>query len=155
MAQVVKNPLVIQETWVQPLGREDPLEEEMATHSSILAWIIPWWEEPGRLLLWGAKSWTQRSTDSHTVTHFYCPPLSIFDSFMLFSLCEWSRVHAVISVQKLKSYVFSSLSEGCSTYRYIYSDIPIRVPNPHGDSQIQLSASSHILASTCIICSFL
>ena len=41
MAQVVKNPLVIQETWVQSLGPEDPLEEEMATHSSILAWIIP------------------------------------------------------------------------------------------------------------------
>ena len=38
-----------QETWVQSLGGEDPLEEEMATHSSILAWEIPWTEEPGRL----------------------------------------------------------------------------------------------------------
>jgi len=38
-----------QETWVQSLGPEDPLEKEMATHSSILAWRIPWTEEPGRL----------------------------------------------------------------------------------------------------------
>ena len=38
----------MQETWVQSLGREDPLEKEMATHSSILAWEIPWTEEPGR-----------------------------------------------------------------------------------------------------------
>ena len=39
----------IRETWVQYLGREDPLEKEMASHSSILAWRIPWTEEPGRL----------------------------------------------------------------------------------------------------------
>ena len=38
---------VIQETWVQSLGREDPLEKEMVTHSSMLAWEIPWTEEPG------------------------------------------------------------------------------------------------------------
>ena len=38
-----------QETWEQPLGREDPLEKEMASHSSILAWRIPWTEEPGGL----------------------------------------------------------------------------------------------------------
>ena len=39
----------MQETWVPSLGWEDPMEEEMATHSSILAWKIPWTEEPGRL----------------------------------------------------------------------------------------------------------
>ena len=39
----------MQETWVQSLGQEDPLEKEMATHSSILAWTIPWTEEPGKL----------------------------------------------------------------------------------------------------------
>ena len=48
-AQVVKNLPAVQETWVQSLGWEDPLEEGMATHSSILAWRIPWTEEPGRL----------------------------------------------------------------------------------------------------------
>ena len=42
-----KNSPVVQQTWVQSLGQEDPLEEGMATHSSILAWRIPWTEEPG------------------------------------------------------------------------------------------------------------
>ena len=42
MAQLVENPPAMQETWVQSLGQEDPLEKEMATHSSILAWRIPW-----------------------------------------------------------------------------------------------------------------
>ena len=49
MAQKVKNQPARQETWVQSLGGEDPLEKEMATHSSILAWEIPWTEEPGGL----------------------------------------------------------------------------------------------------------
>ena len=49
MAQLVKNLPAKQETRVQSLGQEDPLEKEMATHSSILAWSIPWTEEPGRL----------------------------------------------------------------------------------------------------------
>ena len=49
MAQQVKNMPVVQETQVQSLGPEDPLEEEMATHPSILAWEIPWTEEHGRL----------------------------------------------------------------------------------------------------------
>ena len=47
MDQMVKNLSAKQETWVQSLGREDPLEEEMATHSNILAWKIPWTKEPG------------------------------------------------------------------------------------------------------------
>jgi len=46
---MVKNPSVIQETWVQSLGWEDPLKKETATYSSILAWRIPWTEEHGRL----------------------------------------------------------------------------------------------------------
>ena len=45
----VASCLPVQGTWVQSLGREDPLEEEMATHSSVLSWRIPWTEEPGRL----------------------------------------------------------------------------------------------------------
>ena len=49
MAQMVKNPPGMQETWVQSLGWEDPLEEGMATHSSILVCRIPWTEEPGEL----------------------------------------------------------------------------------------------------------
>ena len=46
MAQTVKNPLALQETWVQFLGWEESLEEGMATHYSIFAWRIPWTEEP-------------------------------------------------------------------------------------------------------------
>ena len=49
MDQMVKNLPVMQKTWVQSLGREDPLEKGMATHSSILAWRIPWTEEPAGL----------------------------------------------------------------------------------------------------------
>ena len=55
MAQLVKNPPAIQETQVQSLGWEDPLEKGMATHSSVLAWRIPWAEEPGGLQSMGCK----------------------------------------------------------------------------------------------------
>ena len=58
LAQMVKNLPAMQDTRVQSLGREDPLEKGMATHSSILAWRIPWTEEPGRLQTSGAsESW--------------------------------------------------------------------------------------------------
>ena len=49
------------ETWGQSLGREDPLEKETATHSSTLAWKIPWMEEPHRLQSTGSQSWTRMS----------------------------------------------------------------------------------------------
>ena len=55
MAQMVKNPPAVQETWVQFLGWEDLLEEGMATHSSILAWRISWTEEPGGLQSMGSQ----------------------------------------------------------------------------------------------------
>ena len=55
VAQRLKRLLAMQETWVQSLGQEDPLEKEMATHSSILAWRIPWMEEPGRLQSTGSQ----------------------------------------------------------------------------------------------------
>ena len=59
VAQMVKHLPAMQETWVQSLGWEDLLEKEMATHSSTLAWKIPWIEEPGRL----------QSTGWQTVRH--------------------------------------------------------------------------------------
>ena len=55
MAQAVKNLHSMQETQVRSLGVEDPLEEEMATHSSTLAWEIPWTEEPGGLQTMGSQ----------------------------------------------------------------------------------------------------
>ena len=59
VAQTVKNPSAIQETWVLSLGREDPLEKEMATHSSILAWRIPWTES-----LVGYSPWSCKELDT-------------------------------------------------------------------------------------------
>ena len=55
VAQRLKRLPEMQETWVQFLGQEDPLEKEMATHSSILAWRIPWTEEPGGLQSMGSQ----------------------------------------------------------------------------------------------------
>ena len=55
LSQIVKNLPAMQETGVQPLGQQDILEKEMTTHSSILAWKIPWLEEPGRLQSMGLQ----------------------------------------------------------------------------------------------------
>ena len=55
VAQTVKRLPTMRETWVQSLGQEDLLEKKMATHSSILAWKIPWMEEPGRLQSMGLQ----------------------------------------------------------------------------------------------------
>ena len=55
MAQKVKHLPTMQDTWVRSLGQEDPLEKEMATHSSTLAWKIPWTEKPGRLQSMGSQ----------------------------------------------------------------------------------------------------
>ena len=55
VAQVVKNLPAMQETWIQSLRREDPLEKEMVTHSCILAWRIPWTEKPGSLQSTGSQ----------------------------------------------------------------------------------------------------
>ena len=55
MAQWYRIHLSVQEMWIRSLGQEDPLEKEMATHSSILAWEIPWTEDPGRLQSMGSQ----------------------------------------------------------------------------------------------------
>ena len=60
----------IQQTQVQSLGQEDPLEEEMATHSSILAWRIPWTEEPGRLQSIVSQR-IEKTGELSTHTHIY------------------------------------------------------------------------------------
>ena len=61
MTQTVKNLLAMQEMWVQSLDQEDPPEKEMVTHSSTLAWRIPWTEEPGGLQSMGSQIQTQLS----------------------------------------------------------------------------------------------
>ena len=69
VAQTVKNPPAVQETQVWSLGQEDPLEEGIATHSSILAWRIPWTEESGGFSPWGRK-------ESDTTERLTLPPFT-------------------------------------------------------------------------------
>ena len=76
VAQMVKNLPAMQETQIRSLGWEDPLEKEMATHSSILAWRIPWTEEPGRLQSVGCKE----SDMTEQLTHTYVVKISSFSS---------------------------------------------------------------------------
>ena len=80
MAKTVKRLPATQETRVQSLGQEDPLEKEMATHSSTLAWKIPWAEEPGRLGYspWGCKESDTTERLHYTTYHFtVISPLSL------------------------------------------------------------------------------
>ena len=67
MAQWQRIQLPVQETWVQSLHQEDPLEEGMAAHSSILAWGIPWTEEPGGLQSMGSQKIRQLSMHAQSV----------------------------------------------------------------------------------------
>ena len=69
MAQRVKNLLPMQKTWVQSLSGKDPLEKGMLTHSSILAWRIPWTEEPGRLHT--VHGVTKESDTTEQLTHIH------------------------------------------------------------------------------------
>ena len=74
MAQRIKCLPAMRETQVRSLGWEDPLEKEMATHSSILAWRIPWTEEPGGLQSTGSQSQTRLS--DFTSNYLSCLPVS-------------------------------------------------------------------------------
>ena len=90
VAQRLKHLLAMWETWVRSLSWEDPLEKEMATHSSILAWRIPWTEEPGGL----------QSTGSQRVGHDWATSLT-------HSLRRWVKEHlAMIYVKECSAYVF-------------------------------------------------
>ena len=74
VAQTVKRLHAIQNTWVPSLGQEDPLEEEMTTHSSILVWKVPWTEEPGRLQPTGLQRVRHSLATGHTHTHTHVTP---------------------------------------------------------------------------------
>ena len=69
---MVKNPPVMQETWIQSLGQEDPLEKEMATHSSILAWRIPWTEDLVGYTPWGRKELDMTEVYSQVIQMCVC-----------------------------------------------------------------------------------
>ena len=72
---MVKNPPAMWETQVQSLGKEDPLEKGMATHSSILAWRIPWTEEPGGLQSMGSRraghDWVTKAAAAYWLEQWY------------------------------------------------------------------------------------
>ena len=93
VAQTVRNLPAMQETPLQSLGWEDPLEEGIATHSSMLVCRNPWTEEPGRLQsMESQKSWTQLS-DQHTYTlswraHLYSSMLVIYIMYLVFSFFQ-------------------------------------------------------------------
>ena len=74
VAQSIKNSPAMWETWVRSLGGEDPLEEGMATHSSILAWRIPWTEEPGGLQSIGSQRVGHDWSTKHVTQHDLAAP---------------------------------------------------------------------------------
>ena len=75
VVQRLKHLAAMWETWVRSLGQEDPLEKEMTTHSSILAWRIPWTEEPG-----GLQSTGRKESDTTKRLHLTSPPFSSIKS---------------------------------------------------------------------------
>ena len=85
MAHMVKNLPTMQETWVQSLGREDPLEKGMATNTSILAWRIPWTEEPGGLQSMCCKESDMTEPLSLSLSAYYMisPLLCILNAFLI------------------------------------------------------------------------
>ena len=100
VAQMVKRLPAMQETWVWSLGQEDPLEKEMETHSSILAWKIPWTEEPGGPQSMGSQkvghNWVT-NTHTHTHTHVYMYVINAVSQFSCSvvsdSATPWTAAH--------------------------------------------------------------
>ena len=82
-AQLVKNLPAMQESQIQSLGREDPLEKEMATHSSIFAWRIPWTEEPGGLQSMGSQESDTTQQLNHPRIDFY-----VFSQSLVLRACS-------------------------------------------------------------------
>ena len=96
VAQTARNPSAMRDTWVWSLGWEDPLEEGMATHSSILAWRIPLTEEPGRLQSMGSQNvrhvWVTKHAWTATVLKLFQEvqgPTALLKLTKPSSLCAW------------------------------------------------------------------
>ena len=86
-----KNLPALQETWIQSLGWEDPLEEAMATHSSILAWRIPWTEEPGGLQSMGSQR-VRHSWATFFLRNYH---LSIFNTISAITAIYWMSIKCI------------------------------------------------------------
>ena len=124
VAQRLKLLLAMPETWVQSLGREDPLEKEMATHSSILAWRIPWMEEPGGLQSTGSQSQTRLSDFTFT---FQWMNMQICNSFSWSRLTTQKRsVHNLII--KLRTHRVTSLFQSICSRLMLSSSTSYIIP---------------------------
>ena len=116
MAQTVRNPPAMQETWVRSLDFEDPLQEDMATHSSILIWKIPWTEEPGGL----------QSIGSDTTEHAH----RAWNIFRLI-LCKVLGSHSIFELSKNIMSIFRSLQSriiGVHKYKLKYVKLSYLLP---------------------------
>ena len=81
-SSMVKNPPAMQEMWVRSLGKEDALEEETASHSNILAWEIPWTEQPGRLQSMESQRVRHDCVTKYTHTHITWLHVNIHSEFL-------------------------------------------------------------------------
>ena len=126
VAQRLKHLPAMRETWVRFLGWEDPLEKEMATHSSILAWKIPWTEEPGGLYSMGvAKSRTMGEKVRKFVTSMNLE-VCVLSCIQLF-VTPWTvGVHGPHGHQAAPSMGFSSKNTGVGCYALLQGVFPTR-----------------------------
>ena len=123
VAQRLKRLPAMRKAWVRPLGQEDTLEKEMATHSSILAWIIPWIEEPGGL----------HSTGSQRVGHDWATSLSLSICNMLQNM--FITIYEMIVFQTVQ-FSHSVVSDSLRTHESQHARPPCPSPSPrvHSDS---------------------
>ena len=135
-AQRLKRLPAVPETWVQSLGREDPLEKEMATHSSVLAWRIPWTEELGRLQSMGLQR----------VGHDWTTSLSALNwtLLLLCNHCTFSKfISSTVFLMIISHNLLSSLTFNIFPPPHLYSVIDLTSNCFRGHNQRRTSTSSH------------
>ena len=115
VAQTVKNLPAMQETQARSLGQEDPLEKEMATHSSILSWRTPWTEEPGKV-----QSLSLQSVGHHWATNTFTPSHAPPESRILPSLCQQELPQLLWAYRWCQSAMVSLQQQWGNSVRLIY-----------------------------------
>ena len=120
VAQTVKNPSVVQETQIWSLGQKDPLEKEMATHSSILAWRIPRTEKPGRLQSTGSQRVGHGWANNTFFVLIYLPSIQV--------LCLYLNAMQRQNIFKLKAKIIPL--EGASLAEQLVMNLSAMQENP-------------------------